>query len=135
MMKSIDSALMLHGDALRLRAARGEVLASNIANADTPRFKARDFNFQKALSAAHGRSRHDANLQLQKTHAAHLDAGDGIGSVEFGYRVPQAPSLDGNTVEADVERAEFAGNAIGYLTSLRILNDRIRGLRGAIKGE
>ena len=120
-----------HVEALELRALRHRVLSSNIANADTPHYKARDIDFATALSAARSES-----LGLARTSARHL-AGSGAGSAAGGvvrYRVPTQPSLDGNTVETDVEQAAFADNAIRYRASLEFLDAAIRKLRYAIKG-
>jgi len=120
-----------HVEALELRALRHRVLSSNIANADTPHYKARDIDFASALSAARSES-----LGLARTSARHL-AGSGAGSAAGGavrYRVPTQPSLDGNTVETDVEQAAFADNAIRYRASLEFLDAAIRKLRYAIKG-
>lgn len=116
--------------ALALRALRNEVLSSNIANADTPNYKARDVDFGAALREA----RH-AGLVMQKTNAMHRDLGDAESArAAVKYRVPTQPTLDGNTVETDVEQAAFAENALMYRASLQFLNGQIRTLRYAIKG-
>ena len=134
----IDNALGLASDALALRARRTDVLAANIAQADTPGYKARDFNFHQVLAeqtslrtatkAGHG--------PMVTTHAAHRtpEAMD-RGEVSLGYRIPLMPSLDGNTVDSQVEQGEFAQNTMEFLTNLRILNGRIKGMMNAIKGE
>lgn len=116
-----------HAEALMLRERRNELLTSNIANAATPHFKARDFDFETALAAA---TRKDGML---RSDARHLSAQ--AGAENPGWRVPVNPSLDGNTVELGVEQMEFAENTLRYQTSLQLLNRRISGLMTAIKGE
>lgn len=133
---NLDQAFGIHAQALVLRARRAGVLAENLAHADTPGYKARDVDFQALLAnAAKGNS--DTAGSLHITHNAHF--GDskqhGLNSHELLYRVPSAPSLDGNTVDTQVEQAKFSENAMQYLTSLNFLNGTIRGLLTAIKGE
>ncbi len=116
--------------ALRLRAQRNELLASNIANADTPNYKARDIDFAGALKAARGES-----LDLATTSDLHRRAWHtGPGGQEALFRVPHQYTLDGNTVETDVEQAEFAENALQYRAALAFLDGHIRTLKYAIKG-
>lgn len=109
----------IHGAALEVRAQRMGVLASNIANASTPGFKARDIDFREALASASGPS----------------------GSIDQGidaamkYRVPNQPSMDGNTVELSQEQTAFAENAVQYQTTLSFLNGRISTLTRALRGE
>jgi flagellar basal-body rod protein FlgB len=120
-----------HEQALKIRALRNQVLSSNIANADTPGYKARDLDFASALRRAHGGS-----LRLVATSDNHLPApnGPGNGPDRLLYRTPSQPTLDGNTVETDVEQAAFAENALMYRASLAFLDGRIRSIRFAIKG-
>ncbi len=129
---SFDSALGIHAKALLVRSRRNELLASNIANADTPGFKARDIDFRKVLSDAAS-----DGPGLQRTHGRHLDTGapSGIEGAELLYRVPAQPSLDGNTVDPDLEKAAFAENALRYNASLTFLDRKFRGLMLALKGE
>ena len=116
--------------ALRLRAQRNELLASNMANADTPNYKARDIDFASALKSARGES-----LDMTTTSDLHRNAWQSKpAGLDVLYRVPHQPSLDGNTVETDVEQAEFAENALQYRATLAFLDGRIRGLRYALKG-
>ena len=119
-----------HEQALGLRALRSEILSSNIANADTPHYKARDIDFASALRQAAGNP-----LPLRKTNKLHQSAWttNRLGA-EVKYRVPMQPTLDGNTVEADVEQALFAENTVRYRASLTFLGGQINGLRYAIKG-
>ncbi|TCP61352.1 flagellar basal-body rod protein FlgB [Rhodovulum bhavnagarense] len=129
-MTAIRDHLGIHADALILREARTRVLGSNIANAATPNFKARDFDFTRALDEARGEP--EATM---RTHSRHLSGSGGLASGEMGYRVPVNPSLDGNTVELAVEQMEFAENTLRYQVSLTLLNRKISGLTKAIKGE
>ena len=109
-----DNLFGIHATALQLRAQRMDVLASNIANAATPNYKARDIDFSKALSMAE---------QGRSTESA------------ISFRVPLQPSLDGNTVEMATEQTAFAENALAYRSSLAFLNGRIGTLSRALKGE
>ena len=116
----------IHEQALLLRARRTEVLAANLANADTPGFKARDFDFAQTLSATGAEA-------LERTHVRHLGT-DRSADASLAYRVPFQPARDGNTVESDMEFARFAENSIGYQASLIFINGRIGILRTAIQG-
>jgi len=128
---NIDSVLGVHADALKLRARRAEVLASNLANADTPNFKARDLDFQTALRQAQ-----QTGGTMKVSHPSHIAAAGGSAAIpELAYRIPLHSSLDGNTVEASLEQSAFAENALQYRASLTFLNSRIRGLLTAIRGE
>lgn len=126
---SFDRALGVHAQALELRSKRTEVLAANLANADTPNYKARDLNFAATLASLQGEGQ-----ALKATHAAHLQAqGHNVG--DLLYRVPTQMSLDGNSVEEEQEKADFADNALRYQASLRFLGNRVQGLMSAIRGE
>lgn len=118
--------------ALNLRARRSEVLAGNIANADTPNYKARDFDFRTALTGALRKS----DLLLTQTHGAHLDASPAApGSFRLQYRVPAQASIDGNTVEVDAEVGRYSDNALRYQAAMAFINDEISHVRIAIKGQ
>ncbi|KZE35268.1 flagellar basal body rod protein FlgB [Crenobacter luteus] len=120
--------------ALGLRAYRAEVIASNIANADTPYYKAVDFDLGAALKSAEAAQR---RLALAATDARHLSgraAGASANGAELQYRSAVQPSVDGNTVDMDVERGAFTDNAMKYQATLTFLNRRIAGLNDAIKG-
>ena len=114
-----DDLFGVHGRALALRSQRLGLLASNIANASTPGFKARDIDFAQALSAAE---------RPGTTTTAAVQAAT-------KFRVPLQSSLDGNTVELNTEQTKFAENAIAYQTTLSFLNGRIETLKRALKGE
>ena len=127
-MTAIRDHLAFHAEALRLREARGGVLASNIANAATPGFKARDIDFAAEMQAQIGTG------ALRGTDARHFATGSAAPGGLL-YRQPVTPSLDGNTVEPGVEQMEFAENTLRYQASLMFLNRRISGLNNAIRGE
>lgn len=114
-----DTLFGVHGAALEVRSQRMGLLASNIANASTPGFKAKDIDFQAALAAVEGPNGSDSSS---------------IGSA-VRYRMPSQPSLDGNTVELSSEQTAFAENAVQYQTTLSFLNGRISQITRALKGE
>lgn len=131
----IDAAFGIHAQALMTRSYRAQVLAANLVNADTPNYKARDIDFRATLNRARGQSRPEAVL-LRVSHPAHIgNAQSGVSAGELLYRIPSQPSIDGNTVETQVEKAAFTRNALQYMTSLTFLNGRIAGLLTAIRGE
>ncbi len=124
------AAISQHEQALKFRALRNQVLSSNIANVDTPNYKARDIDFGAALKSA----RHES-IAMTQTSDLHKRAwGESNGGVRSLYRVPNQPTLDGNTVEMDVEQSKFAENALQYRASLAFLDGQIRTLRYALKG-
>ncbi len=120
-----------HVEALKLREHRHQVLSSNIANADTPHYKARDIDFAQALRQAQA-----PDARLQRTSERHIGGWNAgrPGGAELKYRLPTQPALDGNTVEADVEQAAYAENAIRYRATLGFLDSSIKTIRYAIKG-
>ena len=120
--------------ALNLRAKRAEVIASNIANADTPNYKAVDLDFASALQSAEGNQSRLAMAVTDPAHIAASAASGGNGSAELKYRSAVQRSLDGNTVDMDIERAAFTDNAMQYQSTLTFLNRRISSLNDAIKG-
>ncbi len=127
---NLDEALGIHAQALVWRARRMEVLASNLANAETPGYKARDLDFRAALAAARGAG----GVQLAVRHPRHLRPAGSLAPV-LRYRIPAQPALDGNTVDPDLEKAAFAENVVRYQASLRFVSGKIKGLLRAIKGE
>jgi flagellar basal-body rod protein FlgB len=128
---SIDSALGIHADALRLRERRTELLANNLANADTPGFKARDLDFRAVLT------QQGAGMALASTDPGHIrDPAHGtVAAPDLLYRVPTQSSLDGNTVDPHLEKAAFAENTVRYQATLMLLKSKISGLTTAIRGE
>lgn len=130
-MTLLDKAFGITPTALMLRSQRSAVLAANIANAETPGYLARDYDFAATLQ----RAMHGDSEGLAATDAGHISAAtDGeIGSTL--YRLPTKTKSNGNTVEEEIEQAAFSENAVQYQTSLQFLNGTIRSLRLAIKGE
>lgn len=128
---SFDKALGDMPAQLALYSKRSSLLASNIANANTPNFKARDIDFRAVLAGAG-----DGRIGLQTTQPGHITGpGALLGGPDLLYRVPTQPSLDGNTVNAEIEQAEFTENAVRYQSTLTFLTGRFQGLKLAIKGE
>jgi flagellar basal-body rod protein FlgB len=129
----IDEMFQFHQVALNLRASRQELLASNIANADTPNYKAKDIDFTSALKAAVGGQ--SPTLQMEATALKHLsgDTGETVMGAPVQYRVPVQPSADGNTVDMDVERAQFADNAMRYEASVRFVSGKAKDVLAALQ--
>lgn len=133
MKSSIDSILGFHEKALNLRAQRQQLIASNIANADTPNYKARDIDFRAAMDSAQGGRGQSAGLV--RTAATHLQgAAGGVDGGPLLYRSTVQASIDGNTVDMDVERAQFADNALRYEANLTFISSQIKTMLAAIQG-
>ncbi|MBE0378054.1 flagellar basal body rod protein FlgB [Pseudoalteromonas prydzensis] len=122
-MALFDKALGVHPFSMQLRIDRAEIIASNLANVDTPGFKARDVDYQQILGDV------AANMQQQR-----VPGFSGISANELMYRVPYQASSDGNTVELNVEQAKFSNNSMDFQTSMTFLNMKISGLHKVIKG-
>ena len=135
MLNRLDDMLNFHTQALRIRDQRQQVLASNIANADTPNYKARDLDFKTALQGALLGSSAAGGTTLATDSPGHLAGKPGL-AAEAGllYRTPAQGSVDGNTVDLDAERAAFADNAIHYEFNLTRLTQQIKGVMAAIQG-
>lgn len=134
MINKLDEALRFNQTALSLRGARQELLASNIANADTPGYKARDINFAAALQNAVAGS--SVKLPLATSSSLHLEGNSGstVMGAPVLYRRPVQPSADGNTVDMDVERAQFADNALRYEASVKFTSDELKDMLTALQG-
>lgn len=140
MLNKLDAALSFHQNVLRLRSQRQEIIAANIANADTPNFKARDIDFKSALQQALGQNPQSASVAngLDKTAALHLN-----GTPSNNAAAPNEPmfrpiiqgSVDGNTVDMDVERNQFLDNSIRYEASINMINGQIKKMLTAIQGQ
>jgi len=128
---NFDKALGSHEKALMIQARRASMISSNIANADTPGYKARDLDFKQVLKSSSGDM-----LSLQKTNGSHLQS-SGMNSMgmEVKYRMPGQPSLDGNTVDLDLEKSEFSENAVRYQTTLHFLTRKFSGMIKAFREE
>lgn len=132
-MNSLDSYFGIHQNALHVRSARAQLIAENIANADTPNYKARDIDFAAVLKDA---SQAMSSSGLRVTDRGHIAADDSLFSgFETMYRTPHGASLDNNTVDSDTEKSEFLRNAVQYQASLKFLDSKIRTLITAINGE
>ena len=127
-MNFIDKAFSLNEKSLNTRAQRMEVLSRNIANADTPHFKAQDIDFKSVMKTA-------SEGTVLTTNAMHITEGPDQTTDGLKYRIPFNVSFDGNTVELPVEQAKFGQYAADYQTTLSILENRISGIRKALRGE
>ena len=128
-MAGIKQYLEIHSAALGLRNKKNEIIASNIANAATPNYKARDLDFNSEMS------RHLKTGNLTTTNEKHFSLMRPVSHKGVSFREPLQQSLDGNTVELAVEQMEFSENSIRYSTTLSFLNSKVSGLMSAIKGE
>ncbi|TVP89367.1 MAG: flagellar basal body rod protein FlgB [Pseudomonadaceae bacterium] len=131
---NFDRALGVHEQALKFRAERASVLSNNLANADTPNFKARDLDFQTVLQAQ--KTSTDSSFRADRTHAQHLPAQGFLDqAAALRFRTPSQPAIDGNTVDTEVEKAKFAENAIDFQASFTFLDGKFKGLMTALRGE
>ena len=128
-MSGIKQYLQIHSAALSLRNKKNEIIASNIANAATPNYKARDLDFNSEMS------RHLKSGNLTTTNDKHFSLMRPVSHKGVSFREPLQQSLDGNTVELAVEQMEFAENSIRYQTTLNFINGKLSGLMSAIRGE
>jgi flagellar basal-body rod protein FlgB len=145
MLNRITNQLDFNAEALKLRSERQRVLASNIANADTPGYQARDINFRDALrdATSHILQRDPSNAARQPadrpaaTHAGHItgSTGTAAGSASLLYRMPTQAAFDSNTVDVDRETANLAENTLKYEATLRFLNGQIKSMNLAINGQ
>lgn len=131
---SFSNALGVHEAALQLRTKRAEVIASNLANVDTPNYKARDIDFKSALKNQLAMSGNSGSMKA--TNSRHFGAAQGVVSAaDLKYRTPLQPSVDGNTVDEQSEMSRFAKNTMDFQASFQFLNGKFKGLSKAIKGE
>lgn len=135
MASPIENLFGVHEQAITLRAARSEMLAANLANSDTPNYKAKDIDFKSAFESFQG-GQLQSSIKLAKSSSQHFSSDlNGIASQAIRYRVPSHASLDGNTVDSDFEKSAFTENAIRYQASLSILGKKISGLIRTLRGE
>lgn len=134
MLAKLDDYFRVQETALKLRSARQEILAANIANADTPGYKARDFDFGSAFRTALDKT---SGASLAQSNSRHLStsAGQDILGTKVMYRGESQSSIDGNTVNMDQERTEFTDNALRYQAALTFMQKRIETMRTAIQGQ
>lgn len=131
----MNSIFGIHEQALQVRSRRAQLLAANLANADTPNYKAKDLDWRAAMREGLKPDRR-FQIEMARTDARHLAVPANRDDLSnwLRYRQPTQPSLDGNTVETHIEKAQFMENAIQYQTTLEFINGRIKGLRKALKG-
>jgi len=127
---NFDTALGIEPKALAVREKRAEILAANLANADTPNYKARDLDFKSILKQSLV-----SGVSMERTHAGHIAPQQQLFGADVMYRNPSQASLDGNTVEAHVEQAKYAENAVQYQASLQFIGSRFSGLMTALRGQ
>ncbi|AJI96098.1 flagellar basal body rod protein FlgB [Yersinia ruckeri] len=135
MLDKLDGALRFQQEALNLRAQRQEILSANIANADTPGFQARDIDFSSQLQKVMEQGRvNGSGMSLSLTAARHIPAQNiQPPDLDLLFRVPDQPSMDGNTVDMDRERTNFADNSLKYQTDLTILGGQIKGMMSVLQ--
>lgn len=132
---SFSKALGVHESALNFRAQRAEVLANNIANADTPNYRARDLDFAAVL-AEQNEKQGSKQFGLNRTDSQHIAAeGIQLADPALRFRTPFHPSIDQNTVDMQQEQANYAENAVQFQASFTFLNSKFKGLIGALRGE
>lgn len=125
----IESVFALHDQVLQVQSRRMELIASNLANTDTPNYKARDIDFRQVLS----RATNTSESEMITTDGMHINTTDTQKSVDTAYRTPMQPSLDGNTVDANVEKTALAEASMRYESTLTFLSRKIEGLRAAMR--
>ena len=130
MLDKLGEGMSFSRQALSVFQERQQVLTSNIANADTPHYKARDIDFSSRLSAALGKGN---ELALSATSDGHIKDPSSVTEASTKYRIPTQASLDGNTVDMDTERAQFADNSMRYQISLQLINGYFRGMKSAMQ--
>ena len=128
-MDTIKDQLSFYASSLQLRGKRNNILASNIANAATPNYKARDISFEDEIK------KFDKNGPIRTSHENHIVQNSGKSTQEVSYREPLIASLDGNTVEMAVEQMQFAENSMRYTSTVNFLNGKINKIMSAIRGE
>ncbi len=133
----MESVFGIYEQALSVRKERNGILANNLANANTPNFKARDLDWRQQMASAHDELQMSKfNTELTKTNSKHIGGFSDFDTSSFlKYRQPTQPALDGNTVESHIEKAKFMENAMQYQATLRFLDGKISGIRGALTGK
>jgi flagellar basal-body rod protein FlgB len=129
-MNLLNQALGVHEQALQVKSRRLEVLAQNIANADTPHYKARDIDFKAVMK----QTQHQDNA-MKTTSQGHFAVGQGLDADGMRFRTPFNTAFDGNTVEMSVEQAQYGKAAADYQATLNFLESRVSGVRKALRGD
>jgi flagellar basal-body rod protein FlgB len=127
-MKLLENPFGIHEKALAVRNQRMEIISANIANADTPLFRAKDLDFKKVLANANP-------SPMASTNSRHFDTGEVENMNGIVYRNPYNSSVDGNTVEINTEQAKYGEAATQYQATLQFLESRISGIRKSLRGE
>jgi len=127
---NFDKAFGIHDNALLLFERRTQLLSENIANVDTPGYKAKDINFDQVLQ-----NQQEQSVKLNATHKGHINLSQDAFSENIEFRQVDQSSADGNTVDMQKEKAAFAENTVRYQTTLHILSKRISGLKSVFRGE
>lgn len=132
-MASLNNALQagIHEQAMQLRVKRAEVLGNNLANADTPNYKARDIDFKTLLKNQDSMMKRP---NMRATHSRHIAPSRMINNIDLQYRVPLQPSLDGNTVDEQSELSRFTKNSLDFQATFKFLNSKFKGMKKALKG-
>lgn len=131
-MATLEETLSVYSQAMNLRVQRHQVLASNIANADTPNYKARDFSFEGAMKSAMTGRGDPGAVVLSRTTAGHMDGGGNGASALLKFRQENQSAVDGNTVDMDVERTQLAENALQYQILTQLISNKFQGIRSAL---
>ena len=132
---SLSSVFNIAGSGMSAQTTRLNTVASNIANADTPNYKARDLEFSKVLEAQNDKAK-NGTFALNMTNSRHIEAeGLGNGDESLMYRTPMQPSIDQNTVDAQLEQSAYAENSVNFQASFTLLNSKFKGLMSALRGE
>ena len=138
---NLDQYVSVHATALDVRSRRGELIANNLANADTPGYQARDIDFRQAMARAAGDSSTPgaaSGVTLSTTNAGHIGvnaSANATSDPDLKYRIPLAPALDGNTVDGQLEQSAFAENTVRYQATLSFISSKFRALMTAITGQ
>lgn len=131
-MASLEQHISVLSQAMNLRTQRHEVLASNIANADTPNYKARDFGFETAMQNAIAGRNEAGGVGMARTATGHMQGGVAGGAAVLKFRAETQSAVDGNTVDMDVERAQIAENAMQYQILSQLISEKFKGIRSAL---
>lgn len=131
-MSSISQHVAVLSQAMNLRTQRHQVLASNIANADTPQYKARDFSFSDAMQNAMAGRTEAGGIAMATTASGHMQGGGANGAAAFKFRTETQSAVDGNTVDMDTERSQIAENALQYQILTQLIGDKFKGIRSAL---
>lgn len=131
-MASLEQSIAVYSQGLDMRTRRHQVLASNIANADTPGYKARDFDFESAMKNAQAGRVSGGAIEVARTTSGHISGVGSGGAGDLAFRKEIQSSVDGNTVDMDVERSQIAENALQYQVLTQLISDKFKSARMAL---